>query len=63
MSCKNEEITIKGEQTLFEKKDDHKAIKQCVGCEKKTATNHNGVYAKTMDWVKSEPIKFVDIVN
>jgi hypothetical protein len=63
MSCKNEEITIKGEQTLFKKEDDHIAVKQCVGCEKKTATNHNGVYAKTMDWVKSEPIKFVDIVN
>jgi type II restriction enzyme len=63
MSCKNVKITIKGEETLFEKKEDYIAEKPCVGCEKKTATNHNGVYAKTMDWVKSEPINFVDTVN
>ena len=63
MSCKNKKIIIKGEQTLFEKEDDRIAEKQCVGCEKKTSTKHNGTYVKIMDWVKGEPIKFVDIVN
>jgi hypothetical protein len=63
MSCKNVKITIKGEETLFEKKEDYIAEKPCVGCKKKTPTNHNGVYAKTMDWIKGKPIKFMDIVN
>ena len=62
MSCKNEKIIIKGVDTLFEKKDNRIEEKPCPGCEKKTAQNHNGVYVKTMDWVKGEPIKFVDIV-
>ena len=62
MSCKNEKIIIKGVDTLFEKKDDRIEEKPCLGCEKKTGQNHNGVYVKTMDWVKGEPIKFVDIV-
>jgi hypothetical protein len=63
MSCENEKIIIKGEQTLFEKVEDRMAEKPCTGCEKKTAANHNGVYVKIMDWVKGKPIKFVDIVN
>ena len=63
MSCKNEKTIIKGEQTLFEKVEDRMVEKSCAGCEKKTAANHNGVYVKIMDWVKGEPIKFVDIVN
>jgi type II restriction enzyme len=63
MSCKHEKIIIKGEQTLFEKENDRIAENPCVGCEKKTATNHNGVYVKIMDWVKGAPVKFVDIVN
>jgi type II restriction enzyme len=44
MSCKNEKIIIKGEETLFEKKDDYIVEKQCAGCENKTAKKHNGVY-------------------
>jgi hypothetical protein len=63
MSCKSEKIIIKGEETLFEKEEDQIVEKLCVGCEKKTSTKHNGTYVKTMDWVKGEPIKFVDIVN
>ena len=39
MSCKNEEITIKGEETLFEKEDNPIVVRPCVGCAKKTAIN------------------------
>jgi hypothetical protein len=63
MSCKNEKIIIKGEQTLFEKVEDRILEKPCAGCENKIAVNHNGIYVKIMDWVKGESIKFVDIVN
>ena len=63
MSCKNEKIIIKGEQTLFEKVEDRMVEKPCAGCEKETAANHNGIHVKIMDWVKGEPIKFVDIVK
>jgi len=63
MSCKTEKIIVKGEETLFEKKEDYSIEKQCLGCEKKTAKNHNGLYVQIMDWVKGESIKFVDIVS
>ena len=63
MSCKNEKVVIKGEETLFDKKDDYIVEKPCPGCEKKTAQNHNGKYVIIMDWVKETPIKFVDIVS
>jgi hypothetical protein len=63
MSCVTEKIIIKGEETLFEKKDDYVVEKQCPGCDKKTARNHNGVYVKIMDWIKGETIKFVDLIN
>jgi len=63
MSCKNEKIIIKGEQTLFEKVEDRILEKPCAGCEKKTAANHNGIYVKIMDWSKGRPIRFVDIIN
>jgi hypothetical protein len=63
MSCKSEEIIIEGEENLFEKEDDRIVEKPCLGCAKKTATNHSGTYVNTMDWVKSEPINFVDTVN
>ncbi len=62
MSCKNENVIVKGEETLFEKKEDYSIEKQCLGCEKKTAKNHNGLYVKIMDWVMGKPIRFVDIV-
>lgn len=63
MSCKNEKVVIKGEETLFDKKDDYIVEKPCPGCEKKTAQNHNGKYVTIMDWVKETTIKFVDIVS
>jgi hypothetical protein len=58
----SEEIIIKGEETLFEKKEDYIAIKHCSGCEKKIIQNHNGVYVKIMDWVNNQAIKFIEIV-
>jgi hypothetical protein len=63
MSCKDEKVIIKGEETLFDKKDDYILEKPCPGCEKKTAQYHNGKYVLIMDWVKAKPIKFVDIVS
>ena len=63
MSCKTEKVTIKGIETLFEKKDDRIDEKPCPGCEKKTAKYHNGVYVKIMDWVAGQTIRFVDMVG
>jgi hypothetical protein len=63
MSCKNEKILIKGESTLFEKKQDYIIDKPCEGCEKKILQSHNGVYVKMMDWVKRQTIRFVDIIE
>lgn len=62
MSCKIEKILIKGEETLFEKKEDYILEKACAGCEKKTAHHHNGVYVKIMDWKEDKIIRFVDLV-
>ncbi len=61
MSCKTEQITIKGAETLFGKEEDKMVEKTCESCENKTAQNHNGIYVKTMDWIMGQPIKFVDI--
>lgn len=63
LSCKNEKVIVKGEETLFEKKDDYIVEKLCPGCDKNTAKKHNGIFVKTMDWVKGETIRFVDIVQ
>ena len=63
MSCKSEKILIKGEVTLFEKKDDYILDRPCEGCEKKIAKKHNGDYVKIMDWVNGQTIRFVDIVS
>ncbi len=63
MSCATEKILIKGEETLFEKKEDYILEKQCAGCEYKTAKNHNGTYVKTMDWKEGKIIRFVDILS
>jgi hypothetical protein len=63
MSCKNKKIISKGEETLFEKKEDYLIEKPCPGCQKKIAQNHNGMYVKIMDWVKGSTIKFVDILS
>lgn len=63
MSCKTEKVSIKGEETLFGKEDDRVEEKPCKGCENKTSKNHNGTYAKTMDWNADKIIRFVDIVS
>lgn len=63
MSCKTEKKIIKGEVTLFATEKDTIEEVSCEGCEKKIAKKHNGIYAKTMDWVKGKPIPFVDIVS
>lgn len=63
MSCKTEQITIKGTETLFGKEDDQLIEKPCEGCENKIAHKHNGIYAQTMDWVKGKKINFVDILR
>jgi hypothetical protein len=63
MSCKTEQVTIKGVETLFGKEDDRIEEKPCRGCENKTAKNHNGTYVKTMDWKEDKTIRFVDIVS
>ena len=63
MSCKTEKKIIKGEVTLFATEEDTIEEVPCEGCEKKIAKKHNGIYAKTMDWVKGKPIPFVDIVS
>lgn len=63
MSCKIEIVTIKGVETLFGKEDDRIVEEPCAGCEKKPGQKHNGDNVKIMDWVKGEPIDFVDIVS
>jgi hypothetical protein len=62
MSCKSEKVVIKGEETLFEIKDDYIVEQPCAGCEKKTPHNHNGDYVNIMDWVKGQTMRFVDVV-
>lgn len=61
MSCTKEKAIIKGEVTLFETKEDTVVEKFCEGCVKKAAQKHNGIYVKIMDWVKGEPLRFVDV--
>lgn len=63
MSCKNERIIIEGTLTLFGKEEDQIVEKVCEGCEKDFAKKHNGIFAKTMDWQKGKPIRFVDILG
>ena len=63
MSCKTEKVTIKGAETLFGKEDDSVIEKPCEGCENKRAKNHNGTYAKTMDWKEDKIIRFVDVLS
>jgi hypothetical protein len=63
MSCKSEKVIIRGEETLFERKDDYLIEKPCLGCEKKTTHNHNGLKVEIMDWAKGKPIKFIEIAS
>jgi hypothetical protein len=62
MSCKTGSITIK-ETTVFGKEVERIEYISCKGCKNNTAHYHNGVYVKTMDWVKNKPIRFVDVVS
>lgn len=63
MSCKTEQASIKGAETLFGKEDDRIEEKPCKGCENKKAKNHNGTYVKTMNWKEDKTIRFVDILS
>lgn len=63
MSCTIDKVIVKGEETLFEKKEDYIVEKPCQGCEKKTAQNHNGIYVKIMDWENNQTIRFIDILS
>jgi len=63
MSCTTKKVIIKGEDTLFEKKEDYIVEKPCPGCDKKISKKHNGIYVKIMDWVKGEPIIFAKIAS
>ena len=63
MSCKTEQVTIKGAETLFGKEEDQVVEKPCAGCENKTAKNHNGTYVRIMNWKEDKVIRFADIVN
>jgi len=63
MSCKNEKITIIGQDTLFGKEDDRIVEKECEGCSNKIAQNHNGTYVKIMDWTKGQTIRFADLIG
>jgi hypothetical protein len=63
MSCKIEKIMIKGKETLFEINDDYITENPCIGCENKIAKNHNGEYAKIMDWNEEKIIRFIDIID
>jgi type II restriction enzyme len=63
MSCKIEKIMIKGKETLFEINDDYFTENPCIGCENKIAKNHNGKYAKIMDWNEEKIIRFIDIID
>ena len=63
MSCKTEQVTIRGIETLFGKEDDRIVEKPCARCVNKTAKYHNGTYVQTMDWKENKKIRFVDIAS
>lgn len=63
MSCKTQQVTIKGAETLFGKEEDRLVEKPCEGCENKIAKNHSGTKVKIMDWVAGEPLEFVDLLS
>ena len=57
-SCKTEKIA---QMNLFgEKKTDDIG---CLGCLKDDIKQHNGIYAKVMDWNTNKKIKFIDIIR
>jgi len=52
---KNEEYTLFGELTVYEK--------PCEGCEKDDIRKHNGIYSYIMDWGKRKPVRFIDLLK
>ncbi|WP_426473534.1 restriction endonuclease subunit M [Chryseobacterium balustinum] len=63
MSCKTEQVIIKGAETLFGKEDDRIEEKLCKGCENKIAKSHNGTFVTMMDWKEDKIMRFLDIVS
>ena len=56
-SCKNEVVT---QMTLF---GDEVTKIECQGCKKGNIRNHNGIYAKVMNWETNRKIKFITVMN
>lgn len=56
-SCKND---VQINYTLF---GEEKIEQECLGCKKNNYKNHNGIYAKIMNWETNRKIKFVSILN
>lgn len=63
MSCVIEKVVMRDEDTLFEEKEDYIVEKSCLGCDKKIAKNHNGIYVQIMNWPLGEIIKFVSLLT
>lgn len=57
-SCKNEKIS---QINLFSEEIIIDCM--CSGCQKNDIYNHNGVYAKIMDWHKNKKTRFVDLIR
>ena len=57
-SCKSNKIF---QMNLFNEKNTDKIY--CPGCFKNEIKQHNGVYAKIMDWNNNKKIKFVDLIR
>lgn len=60
MSCHSESKIIPGERTLFEHTPDTLVEYKCLSCVNGDPFNHNGQYAKIMDWEKNHCVRFVD---
>lgn len=46
-------------ESLFGEEPEEKLC--CPGCARNDVTRHNGIYAKTMDWRRGKPVRFVDL--
>lgn len=56
-SCKNEKYI---QQSLF---GEEITEFECQGCKKGNIKNHNGIYARIMNWETNRKIKFITVVN
>ncbi|MFA7173965.1 MAG: restriction endonuclease subunit M [Kiritimatiellia bacterium] len=63
LSCHQEIKVIPGERRLFETTPDTLVERDCVGCQHGNPRNHNGQYAKIMDWEKNQIVRFVDQIR